>query len=38
LNPRCGGVLSAAHGEKELEQTVAALRCSLAMLKREGGL
>ncbi len=38
LNPRCGGVLSATHGAAEIAQTVAALRDSLAMLKREGGL
>lgn len=38
LNPRCGGVLSATHGEAELEQTIAALRDSLAMLRREGGI
>ena len=38
LNPRCGGVLSATHGEAELEQTVAALRDSLAMIRRDGGI
>ena len=37
LNLRCGGVLSASHGEEEIKQTVAAFRDSLAMLRREGG-
>ncbi len=38
LNSRCGGVLSATHGEADLEQTIVALRASLAMLRREGVL
>ena len=38
LNSRCGGVLSATHGVEEITQTIAALRNSIAMLRREGGL
>ncbi len=38
LNSRCGGILSATHGEQEIAQTVAALSGSLALLRREGGL
>ena len=38
MNPRCGGVLSTTHGADDIAQTVAALRDSLAMLRREGGL
>ncbi len=38
LNARCGGVLSATHGEEEITQTVAAFRDSLALLRREGGI
>ena len=38
LNSRCGGVLSATHGAEEITQTIAALRNSIAMLRREGGL
>ena len=38
LNPRCGGVLSATHGEEEIAQTIVALRDSIAILRREGGL
>ena len=38
MNPRCGGVMSAAHDSDDLSLTIAALRNSIAMLRREGGL
>ena len=36
FNSRPGGVVSATHGEAELDDTVAAMRNSLRMLKEEG--
>ena len=35
LNGNPGGIISAAHGEAELMQTVAAFREALRLLKRE---
>ena len=36
LHGRAGGIVSAAHGEDDLSQTIAAFGESLAMLRREG--
>lgn len=38
LNPGCGGLLSATHGQAEVDATAAAFAESLAMLRRAGDL
>jgi glutamate-1-semialdehyde 2,1-aminomutase len=38
LSGHPGGVISATHGETELEDTVSAMRNTLRMLKAEGEL
>jgi hypothetical protein len=38
LNGKLGGIISAVHNEDDVEQTVAAVRESVRMLKSEGEL